>query len=171
MIVLHLNIKNPPLLKSLYFLVSHIGLLSVLTTTGVRVVEVAHTKSDNKRIVSINKEIFNRIVAFQIRRRLPVNIGNTNRKTIFQTKNHTTYRENYLSQYISKIIKDTKLSFTENIRITPLFFRHFYVQYLYDYKGLSPHIIVAAVGHKNDRTTKENYLKQRLKTCYGHFFI
>ncbi len=128
---------------------SHIGLLSVLTTTGVRVAEVAHTKSDNKRIVSINKEIFNRIVAFQIRRRLPVNIGNTNGKTIFQTKNHTTYRENYLSQYISKIIKDTKLSFTENIRITPLFFRHFYVQYLYDYKGLSPHIIAAAVGHKN----------------------
>ncbi|PDY76552.1 integrase, partial [Bacillus cereus] len=24
------------------------------------------------------------------------------------------------------------------------------------------HIIAAAVGHKNDRTTKENYLKQRL---------
>lgn len=158
------------------------GLLSVLATTGLRVAEVAHakwedleydairgryyltvdTKGDNERIVSINKEIFNRIVAFRIRRRLPVDIGNKNGKTIFQTKNHTAYRENYLSQYISKIIKDTKLPFTENIRITPHFFRHFYVQYLYDYKGLAPHIIAAAVGHKNDRTTKENYLKQRL---------
>ncbi|PEI80304.1 tyrosine-type recombinase/integrase [Bacillus toyonensis] len=158
------------------------GLLSVLATTGLRVAEVAHakwedleydairgryyltvdTKGDNERIVSINKEIFNRIVAFRIRRRLPVDIGNKNGKTIFQTKNHTTYRENYLSQYISKIIKDTKLPFTENIRITPHFFRHFYVQYLYDYKGLAPHVIAAAVGHKNDRTTKENYLKQRL---------
>ncbi|EOP20129.1 MULTISPECIES: tyrosine-type recombinase/integrase [Bacillus] len=158
------------------------GLLSVLATTGLRVAEVAHakwedleydairgryyltvdTKGDNERIVSINKEIFNRIVAFRIRRRLPVDIGNKNGKTIFQTKKHTAYRENYLSQYISKIIKDTKLPFTENIRITPHFFRHFYVQYLYDYKGLAPHIIAAAVGHKNDRTTKENYLKQRL---------
>ncbi|OJD89269.1 integrase [Bacillus anthracis] len=158
------------------------GLLSVLATTGLRVAEVAHakwedleydairgryyltvdTKGDGERIVSINKEIFNRIVAFRIRRRLPVDIGNKNGKTIFQTKNHTAYRENYLSQYISKIIKDTKLPLTENIRITPHFFRHFYVQYLYDYKGLAPHVIAAAVGHKNDRTTKENYLKQRL---------
>ncbi|MFV5170628.1 tyrosine-type recombinase/integrase [Bacillus cereus] len=158
------------------------ALLSVLSTTGLRVAEVAHakwedleydnirgryyltvdTKGDNERIVSINKEIFNRIVAFRIRRRLTTDIGNKNGGTIFQTKNHTAYRENYLSQYISKIIKDTKLPFTENIRITPHFFRHFYVQYLYDYKGLAPHIIAAAVGHKNDRTTKENYLKQRL---------
>lgn len=158
------------------------ALLSVLSTTGLRVAEVAHakwedleyddirgryyltvdTKGDNERIVSINEEIFNRIVAFRIRRRLPINIGNKNGGTIFQTKNHTAYRENYLSQYISKIIKDTKLPFTEHIRITPHFFRHFYVQYLYDYKGLAPHIIAAAVGHKNDRTTKENYLKQRL---------
>ncbi|OTW90741.1 integrase [Bacillus thuringiensis serovar cameroun] len=158
------------------------ALLSVLSTTGLRVAEVAHakwedleyddirgryyltvdTKGGNERIVSINNEIFNRIVAFRIRRRLPINIGNKNGGTIFQTKNHTAYRENYLSQYISKIIKDTKLPFTENIRITPHFFRHFYVQYLYDYKGLAPHIIAAAVGHKNDRTTKENYLKQRL---------
>ncbi len=72
-------------------------------------------EGDNERIVSINKEIFNRIVAFRIRRRLPVDVGNNNGKTIFQTKNHTAYRENYLSQYISKIIKDTKLPFTENI--------------------------------------------------------
>ena len=160
----------------------HYALLSVLATTGLRVAEVAHakwedleyddirgryyltvdTKGDNERIVSINKEIFNRIVAFRIRRRLPINIGNKNGGTIFQTKNHSAYRENYLSQYISKVIKDTKLAFTENIRITPHFFRHFYVQYLYDYKGLAPHVIAAAVGHKNDRTTKENYLKQRL---------
>ncbi|PFJ75498.1 integrase [Bacillus cereus] len=158
------------------------ALLSVLATTGLRVAEVAHakwedleydairgryyltvdTKGDNERIVSINKEIFNRIVSFRIRRRLPVDIGNINGGTIFQTKNHTAYRENYLSQYISKIIKNSQLSFTENIRITPHFFRHFYVQYLYDYKGLAPHVIAAAVGHKNDRTTKENYLKQRL---------
>ncbi|EEM13979.1 DNA integration/recombination/inversion protein [Bacillus pseudomycoides DSM 12442] len=158
------------------------ALLSVLATTGLRVAEVAHakwedleyddirgryyltvdTKGDDERIVSINKEIFNRIVAFRIRRRLPINIGNKNGGTIFQTKNHSAYRENYLSQYVSKVIKDTKLAFTENIRITPHFFRHFYVQYLYDYKGLAPHIIAAAVGHKNDRTTKENYLKQRL---------
>ncbi|PDY76531.1 tyrosine-type recombinase/integrase, partial [Bacillus cereus] len=141
------------------------ALLSVLATTGLRVAEVAHakwedleydairgryylivdTKGDNERIVSINKEIFNRIVAFRIRRRLPVDIGNKNGETIFQTKNHTSYRENYLSQYISKIIKETKLPFTRNIRITPHFFRHFYVQYLYDYKGLPPHIIAAAV--------------------------
>ncbi|PFI17303.1 tyrosine-type recombinase/integrase [Bacillus cereus] len=158
------------------------ALLSILATTGLRVAEVSHakwedleydsmrdryyltvaTKGDDERIVSINKEIFNRIVAFRIRRRLPIDIGNKNGGTIFQTKNHTSYRENYLSQYISKIIKETKLQFTENIRITPHFFRHFYVQYLYDYKGLAPHVIAAAVGHKNDRTTKENYLKQRL---------
>ncbi|PEE79281.1 tyrosine-type recombinase/integrase [Bacillus toyonensis] len=158
------------------------ALLSVLATTGLRVAEMAHamwedleyddirgryyltvdTKGDNERIVSINKEIFNRIISFRIRRRLPINVGNKNGGTIFQTKKHTAYRENYLSQYISKIIKDTELSFTENIRITPHFFRHFYVQYLYDYKGLAPHVIAAAVGHKNDRTTKENYLKQRL---------
>ncbi|RWS38653.1 site-specific integrase [Bacillus mycoides] len=158
------------------------ALLSILATTGLRVAEVAHakwedleydairgryyltvdTKGDNERIVSINKEIFSRIVAFRIRRRLPVDIGNNNGGTIFQTKKRTAYRENYLSQYISKIIKDTQLSFTENIRITPHFFRHFYVQYLYDYKKLPPHLIAAAVGHKNDRTTKENYLKQRL---------
>ncbi|HDR7379648.1 MULTISPECIES: tyrosine-type recombinase/integrase [Bacillus] len=158
------------------------AILSFLATTGLRVAEVAHamwedleyddirgryyltvdTKGDNERIVSINKEIFNRIISFRIRRRLPIDVGNKNGGTIFQTKKHTAYRENYLSQYISKIIKDTKLSFTENIRITPHFFRHFYVQYLYDYKGLAPHIIAAAVGHKNDRTTKENYLKQRL---------
>lgn len=158
------------------------ALLSVLATTGLRIAEIAHakwenleydtireryyltvnTKGDTERIVSINKEIFKRVIAFRIRRRLPVDIGNKNGGTVFQTKNHTAYRENYLSQYISKIIKDTQLPFTENIRITPHFFRHFYVQYLYDYKKLAPHVIAAAVGHKNDRTTKENYLKQRL---------
>ncbi|MGG3523798.1 tyrosine-type recombinase/integrase [Bacillus pseudomycoides] len=158
------------------------ALLSILATTGLRVAEVAHakwenlefdsirdryyltvdTKGDSERIVSINKEIFHRIVAFRIRRRLPINIGNKNGGTIFQTKNHTAYRENYLSQYITKIIKDTELPFTKDIRITPHFFRHFYVQYLYDYKELPPHLIAAAVGHKDDRTTKENYLKQRL---------
>ncbi|OQR53307.1 site-specific integrase [Bacillus sp. CDB3] len=158
------------------------ALLSFLATTGLRVAEVAHamwedfeydairgryyltvnTKGDDERIVSINKEIFNRIAVFRIRRRLPIDIGNKNGGTVFQTKNFTAYRENYLSQYISKIIKATQLPFTENIRITPHFFRHFYVQYLYDYKGLPPHVIAAAVGHKNDRTTKENYLKQRL---------
>ncbi|MEB9370541.1 tyrosine-type recombinase/integrase [Bacillus cereus] len=158
------------------------ALLSVLATTGLRVAEVAHakwedleydairgryylkvdTKGDNERIVSINKEIFKRIAAFRMRRRLPIDIGNRNGGTVFQTKNHTAYRENYFSQYISKIIKDTQLPFTENIGITPHFFRHFYVQYLYDYKELPPHLIAAAVGHKNDRTTKENYLNQRL---------
>ncbi|AXY11230.1 integrase (plasmid) [Bacillus thuringiensis LM1212] len=158
------------------------ALLSVLATTGLRIAEVAHarwedleydtirgryyltvdTKGDNERIVSINKEIFNRIAAFRLRRRLPIDLGNKNGGTIFQTKNHTSYRENYLSQYVSKIIQETKLPFTEQIRITPHFFRHFYVQYLYDYKELPPHLIAAAVGHKNDRTTKENYLKQRL---------
>ncbi|PGH79705.1 integrase [Bacillus thuringiensis] len=158
------------------------ALLSVLATTGLRVAEVAHakwedleydvireryyltvdTKGDKERIVSMNKEIFNRIAAFRMRRRLPIDIGNIHGGTVFQTKNHTAYRENYLSQYISNMIKNTQLSFTEDIRITPHFFRHFYVQYLYDYKGLPPHVIAAAVGHKNDRTTKENYLKQRL---------
>ncbi|HHQ2480918.1 TPA: tyrosine-type recombinase/integrase [Bacillus cereus] len=158
------------------------GLLSFLATTGLRVAEVAHakwedleydsirnryylrvdTKGDNERIISINKEIFQRIVSFRIRRRLTVDIGSQDGGTIFQTKNQSAYRENYLSQYITKIIKDTNLPFTINVRITPHFFRHFYVQYLYDYKRLPPHIIAAAVGHKNDRTTKENYLKQRL---------
>lgn len=49
-----------------------------------------------------------------------------------------------------------------NIGITPHFFRHFYVQYLYDYKRLPPHIIAAAVGHKMIGLQKENYLNQRL---------
>lgn len=130
----------------------------IFPSIGLRVAEVAHAKwrdleyddirgryyltvdikGDNERIVSINKEIFNRIVAFRIPRRF-------------------TYHN-----ILSKIIKDTRLPFTENIQITPHFFRHFYVQYLYDYKGLAPHAIAAAVGHKNDWTTKENYLKQRL---------
>ncbi|EOO26871.1 hypothetical protein IIU_05981 [Bacillus cereus VD133] len=158
------------------------ALVSFLATTGLRIAEVAHakwkdieydsvrnryylrvdTKGDDERIVSINKEIFQRIISFRIRRRLTIDLGNQDGGTIFQTKNHTAYRENYLSQYITKIIKDTGLPFTKNIRITPHFFRHFYVQYLYDYKGLPPHLIAAAVGHKDDRTTKENYLKQRL---------
>ncbi|ENQ3106889.1 site-specific integrase [Bacillus cereus] len=158
------------------------ALLSILATTGLRVAEVAHarwedleydalrdryylyvnTKGDSERIVPINKAVFERIIGFRIRRRLPIELGIKNGGTIFQTKNHTAYKENYLSQYITKIIKETGLSFTKNEKITPHFFRHFYVQYLYDYKQLPPHIIAAAVGHKDDRTTKENYLKQRL---------
>ncbi|MGG2065505.1 tyrosine-type recombinase/integrase [Bacillus sp. S14(2024)] len=158
------------------------ALLSILATTGLRIAEVAHakwedleydtlrnryylyvnTKGDSERIVPINKAVFERIIAFRIRRRLPTELGIKHGGTIFQTKNHTAYKENYLSQYITKIIKETNLSFTKNEKITPHFFRHFYVQYLYDYKQLPPHIIAAAVGHKDDRTTKENYLKQRL---------
>lgn len=158
------------------------ALLSILATTGLRIAEVAHanwedleydtlrdryylyvnTKGDSERIVPINKAVFERIIAFRIRRRLPTKLGIRYGGTIFQTKNHTAYKENYLSQYITKIIKETNLSFTKNAKITPHFFRHFYVQYLYDYKELPPHIIAAAVGHKDDRTTKENYLKQRL---------
>lgn len=160
----------------------HYALLSILATTGLRVAEVAHakwadleydtirgryylyvnTKGDSERIVPINKEVFQRIVNFRIRRRLPIELGAENGGTIFQTKHHTAYKENYLSQYITKIIKDTNLPFTKDVKITPHFFRHFYVQYLYDYKKLPPHVIAAAVGHKDDRTTKENYLKQRL---------
>ncbi|MGG2015086.1 tyrosine-type recombinase/integrase [Bacillus sp. S10(2024)] len=158
------------------------ALLSILATTGLRVAEIAHakwedleydslrnryylyvnTKGDSERIVPINKAVFERITSFRIRRRLPIELGIKHGGTIFQTKNHTEYKENYLSQYITKIIKETCLSFTKNEKITPHFFRHFYVQYLYDYKQLPPHIIAAAVGHKDDRTTKENYLKQRL---------
>ncbi|SFC70455.1 Site-specific recombinase XerD [Bacillus sp. 491mf] len=158
------------------------AMLSILATTGLRVAEVANakwedleydalrdryylyvnTKGDSERIVPINKAVFERIIGFRIRRRLPIELGIKNGGTIFQTKNHTAYKENYLSQYITKIIKETGLSFTKNEKITPHFFRHFYVQYLYDYKQLPPHIIAAAVGHKDDRTTKENYLKQRL---------
>ncbi|WP_242220506.1 tyrosine-type recombinase/integrase [Bacillus cereus group sp. BfR-BA-01380] len=158
------------------------ALLSILATTGLRVAEVAHarwedleydalrdryylyvnTKGDSERIVPINKAVFERIIAFRIRRRLPIELGIKHGGTIFQTKHYTAYKENYLSQYITKIIKETGLSFTKNEKITPHFFRHFYVQYLYDYKQLPPHIIAAAVGHKDDRTTKENYLKQRL---------
>ncbi|MGG0274493.1 tyrosine-type recombinase/integrase [Bacillus rhizoplanae] len=158
------------------------ALLSILATTGLRIAEVAHakwedleydtlrdryylyvnTKGDSERIVPINKVVFERIIAFRIRRRLPTELSIKHGGTIFQTKNHTAYKENYLSQYITKIIKETNLSFTKNEKITPHFFRHFYVQYLYDYKQVPPHIIAAAVGHKDDRTTKENYLKQRL---------
>lgn len=158
------------------------ALLSILATTGLRVAEVAgakwadleydtirsryylyvNTKGDSERIVPINKEVFQRIVNFRTRRRLPIELGIENGGTIFQTKNHTAYKENYLSQYITKIIKDTNLPFTKDTKITPHFFRHFYVQYLYDYKKLPPHVIAAAVGHKDDRTTRENYLKQRL---------
>ncbi|CAM4407009.1 integrase [Bacillus manliponensis] len=158
------------------------ALLSILATTGLRVAEVANaqwadleydtirdryylyvnTKGDSERIVPINKEVYRRIVDFRTRRRLPVQLGVENGGTIFQTKHHTVYKENYLSQYITKIIKDTNLPFTKDMKITPHFFRHFYVQYLYDYKKLPPHVIAAAVGHKDDRTTKENYLKQRL---------
>ena len=158
------------------------ALLSILATTGLRVAEIANakwedleydalrdryylyvnTKGDSERIVPINKAVFKRIIGFRIRRRLPIELGINNGGTIFQTKNHTAYKENYLSQYITKIIKETGLSFTTNEKITPHFFRHFYVQYLYDYKQLPPHIIAATVGHKDDRTTKENYLKQRL---------
>lgn len=158
------------------------ALLSILATTGLRVAEVAHarwedlefdalrdryylyvnTKGNSERIVPINKAVFERVIAFRIRRRLPIELGIQHGGTIFQTKNHKAYKENYLSQYITKIIKETDLSFTRNEKITPHFFRHFYVQYLYDYKKLPPHIIAATVGHKDDRTTKENYLKQRL---------
>ncbi|MGG0240545.1 tyrosine-type recombinase/integrase [Bacillus rhizoplanae] len=158
------------------------ALLSILATTGLRIAEVAHakwedleydtlrdryylyvnTKGDSERIVPINKVVFERIIAFRIRRGLPTELSIKHGGTIFQTKNHTAYKENYLSQYITKIIKETNLSFTKNEKITPHFFRHFYVQYLYDYKQVPPHIIAAAVGHKDDRTTKENYLKQRL---------
>lgn len=158
------------------------ALLSILATTGLRVAEIAgarwgdleydtireryylyvNTKGDSERIVPINKEVLQRIVNFRKRRRLPIQIGIKHGGTIFQTKHHTAYKENYLSQYITKIIKETNLPFTKDMKITPHFFRHFYVQYLYDYKKLPPHIIAAAVGHKDDRTTKENYLKQRL---------
>ncbi|MDA2639263.1 site-specific integrase [Bacillus cereus] len=162
------------------------ALLSVLATTGLRIAEVAHakwedleydvlreryyltvdTKGDRERIVSLNQEIFNRIVRFRMRRRLPVDIGNPQGGTIFQTKHHTPYRENYLSQYITSTIQKTELPFTKQIRMTPHFFRHFYVQYLYDYKQLAPHVIAAAVGHTNDKTTREHYLKQRLTKDY-----
>ena len=116
--------------------------MSVLATTGLRVAEVAHAKWEDLEYDAIRGRYYlkvdtkgdnERIAAFRMRRRLPIDIGNRNGGTVFQTKNHTAYRENYLSQYISKIIKDTQLPFTENIGITPHFFRHFYVQYLYDY--------------------------------------
>lgn len=55
------------------------------------------------------RRFFSRIVAFRIQRRLPVDIWNKTGGTIFQTKKHTAYRENYLSQDISKIIKGTPL--------------------------------------------------------------
>ncbi|OFD69130.1 integrase family protein [Bacillus mycoides] len=117
------------------------ALLSFLATTGLRVAEVSHakwedleddsmhdryyltfaTKGDDERIISINEEVYNRIAAFRVRRRLPIDSGSKNGGTIFQTNNHTSYRENYLSQYISKIIKETELTFTENIRITLTF--------------------------------------------------
>jgi len=169
----------------------HYALLTTLMITGLRVTELAKAKwrdisydaatnaywlegvgkRNKKYLKRISPFYFERIKAYRIRRKLSITLNKADESPIFADRNLKHYSTKNLSNYIVKIILDSKLPFLEGRenRVTPHSFRHAYAIYLYR-QGADLFTIQKELGHSDPKTT-ERYLEKaiRMENSAGHF--
>ncbi|UNL92001.1 site-specific integrase (plasmid) [Bacillus subtilis] len=161
----------------------NLGLLTTMAMTGLRVQEISKAKmcdlyidplTGNHRLKGIGKGgtpfdclihpiNFERIIAFRKRRKMSTTIDPTDKSPLFATQKGAAYNYKNLSNYISREIQKTNLSFLKHrpTNITPHSFRHFYAIYSRQ-MGADILDIQKALNHKDRRTT-ERYLEKVLQ--------
>jgi integrase/recombinase XerD len=159
------------------------ALLSILALTGLRIQEVGKLKwSDlyydghigryyvrvvgkgrKEREAIIFHNVFERIQAFRTRRGLPTELNPEDDTPIFTTNKGKAYNYKYLSEYITRIIEQTKFPFLKHrtSRITPHTFRHYFAAECLR-AGANTSYIQQTLGHSDIRTT-QIYLDRILK--------
>lgn len=167
------------------------ALLTILMITGLRIAEIAKAKwSDisydaatgdywlegigkrNKPFLKrISSLYFERIKEYRKRRKLSTNIDRSDQTPLFADRNQSFYNTKNLSNYIIKIITDTKLPFLEGrgSSITPHSFRHAFAIYLFR-AGADLYTIQKELGHSDPKTTAR-YLEKSInkKNSAGYF--
>lgn len=159
------------------------AILSLLTTTGLRVREIANaqwndlyydshddfyylkviTKGKKEREAIIFDNVFERIQAFRKRRRVNPELDPHDDGPVLMTNTNQPYHYKYLSQYVTRIIQNSKLPFLSYKvgNVTPHWFRHFFAIYSLQ-QGASVAYIQQTLGHEDIRTT-QIYLDRGLK--------
>lgn len=159
------------------------GLLTTLMITGLRVNEVGGAKwgdlsydaatgdywlegigKRNKPFLKrISPLYFERIKEYRKRRKLSTTIDRSDQTPLFADRNQRFYNTKNLSNYVVKIIKDTKLPFLKgrSSSITPHSFRHAFAIYL-SRAGADIYTIQKELGH-NDPKTTARYLEKTIK--------
>ena len=159
------------------------ALLTTLMITGLRIAEIAKAKwkdisydvatgnfwlegygKRNKPFLKrISPIYFERIKQYRKRRKLSTVIDKKDETPLFSDRNQKHYSTKNLSNYIIKVILDTKLPILDGRlnNITPHSFRHAFAIYLYR-QGADLYTIQKELGHSDPKTT-ERYLEKIIK--------
>lgn len=159
------------------------AILSLLATTGLRIREIANAKWRDLYYDSVNKRyylrvmakgkkrreaiifnnVFKRIIAFRERRGLSTVLDPHDETPLLTTRTNKPYTYKYLSQYVTRIIQNSKLPFLayKQGNVTPHWFRHFFAIYSLQ-NGVEVAYIQQTLGHEDIRTT-QIYLDSELQ--------
>jgi integrase/recombinase XerD len=165
--------NHHPKLKSIFM---------ILCTTGLRLSEViipqwgalyydskrnryylrTITKRGKVRHANIKDYVLE--VLFEYRRRLGLStkIDSNDLSPFYPNRLKKHYSLSSLSSSLSKKMEEAGLVTRQNARSTPHGFRHYFAQAAFA-AGAPVSFIAETLGHSNDRTTKENYLRNSLK--------
>ncbi|MFT9493871.1 MULTISPECIES: tyrosine-type recombinase/integrase [Bacillota] len=156
------------------------GLISVLTTTGIRIQELCKVrvcdltyiegeywltvigKRNKIREVLIHPPVLEAIRNFRIRRRQGLKLDGSDYSPLFTTAKGKAYNYKYLSNYLTKKINQANLDFIK-LRKTPITchtFRHAYALISAD-EGADLLTIMEALGHSDIKTTMI-YLQRKM---------
>lgn len=159
------------------------AILSLIATTGLRISEIANAKwndlyydpfdgryylsvigkGQKRREAIIFNNVFERIQNFRKRRGLKIKLDPDDNSPLLTTNTNNPYHYKYLSQYVTRIIQNTKLPFLNYKKgnVTPHWFRHFFAIYSLQ-NGAEVAYIQQTLGHNDIRTT-QIYLDSILK--------
>ncbi|HDR7950949.1 TPA: tyrosine-type recombinase/integrase [Bacillus toyonensis] len=166
--------------KTNFFMYS---LFFLLTTTGLRIEEVANAKwadlafhsslnvyllrvvgkGNKTREVRIFEDVLDDICQLRRVRKQTSELDASNISAFLPKADGSHYRADYLSKYVAEKIEETSLPFLlyRKDRITPHTCRHFFANYLMG-KGIELKKIRDYLGHESIMTT-ERYLRERTR--------
>lgn len=155
----------------------------LLTTTGLRIEEVANAKwadlvfhpslnayllrvvgkGNKTREVRIFEDVLDEICRVRRLRKQTTELDASSTSAFLPKADGSHYRADYLSKYVAEKIEETNLPFLRHRidRITPHTCRHFFANYLMG-KGVELKKIRDYLGHESIMTT-ERYLRERTR--------
>ncbi|PEU18962.1 MULTISPECIES: site-specific integrase [unclassified Bacillus (in: firmicutes)] len=159
------------------------SLFFLLTTTGLRIEEVANAKwadlvfhpslnayllrvvgkGNKTREVRIFEDVLDEIYRVRRLRKQITELDVSSTSAFLPKADGSHYRADYLSKYVAEKIEETNLPFLRHRkdRITPHTCRHFFANYLMG-KGVELKKIRDYLGHESIMTT-ERYLRERTR--------
>ena len=163
--------------------VIHYTILLLLATTGMRARELCEAKWRNvtlengqywlkiigkgqkERDILLFPYVYESLLAFRKRRRLPTTLDPLCDTPLIVTFNNKAYSAKYMSNFVTHIIERTRFDFLysngRNGKITAHYFRHFFAIYSLE-QGANIQYISRSLGHSNLSTT-QIYLERHLK--------